>query len=300
MNVLVVGHRGYVGSPLMVALRHRGHHVTGLDAQLYSEDFDPKALIRSNDPEVLDHVMAADAVVWLAAFAHDPLGRIPCDALYQNNCRTPLSYAQRINAEGGRVRFIVPSSLSIYANSPYSKSKWYLEQGLSSLHNFYKFVSICRFGTIGGYYESESFRAHLLLNSMVLGGLLDRRIIVRGPALHRPMLSLSRAVEVLCQAVELGEVEQGQTQTFFDYCLTLEDCAQFVRNSIGPSDPYIEIVHEAAVDGRDYGQRHSFDGTEAVDIRELIEALAHTDLVAVDAAAKKRLQTYYSNIKRLA
>jgi nucleoside-diphosphate-sugar epimerase len=299
MKVLLVGHRGYIGTPLFKALELRGHQVVGVDANLYSPDFDPQKLVRAHDPLMTDLVMSSDAVIWLAAYAHDPLGRIPSHELYRNNFQVPLSYAQLINAAGGKVRFIVPSSLSIFADSPYSRSKWYLEQGLSNLHNFYKFVTIVRFGTVGGFYNTESFRAHLLLNSMVLGGLIDRRIVVRGPALRRPMLSLPQAVDTLADSLELGAIQQGQIGTFFDYCLSLEDCAQLVKRELKEHDIEAQVTHEAAVDSRDYGQDVVFGCSAAADVDNLVSALVETDLPAVDSSSKARLSQYYQNIQKI-
>ena len=37
MRVLVTGHRGYIGSPLVERLKAAGHEVVGVDTELYED-----------------------------------------------------------------------------------------------------------------------------------------------------------------------------------------------------------------------------------------------------------------------
>ena len=81
MRVLVTGHRGYIGSPLVSRLIAAGHEVVGVDTELYEdctfggnkESGIPTINrdIRELSPSDLEGI---DAIAHLAGICNDPLG----------------------------------------------------------------------------------------------------------------------------------------------------------------------------------------------------------------------------------
>src|ERR1700733_15999051 len=66
MRVLVTGHRGHVGVPVMEFLRSRGHEVAGFDRADGADIMDLAAVSRA--------AQGCDAVVHMAALPHDTAG----------------------------------------------------------------------------------------------------------------------------------------------------------------------------------------------------------------------------------
>src|ERR1051326_8385895 len=119
MQVLLTGHKGYIGAVAGPMLRAAGHEVIGLDTDLFGAcDFGGPV---TDFPEIrkdLRDVAAADlngcdAVVHLAALSNDPLGDLNPELTYDINHRASTRLATLAKAAGVK-RFVFSSSCSTY------------------------------------------------------------------------------------------------------------------------------------------------------------------------------------------
>jgi len=120
MRVLVTGHRGYIGSPLVERLKAAGHEVVGVDTELYEDcTFGVNKNsgvptinrdIRELSPSDLEGV---DAVAHLAGICNDPLGDLLPETTYDINHAATVRLAKLAKASGVS-RFVFSSSCSVY------------------------------------------------------------------------------------------------------------------------------------------------------------------------------------------
>ena len=115
MRILVTGGTGYLGSATVAALRSRGHEVvtigrhSGVDTAVC--DLTDGVAVRN----ALREVGACDAVVHLAARAHDFRGLTLDDLLLANTTTTRhLIEALRGEDRTAEVRFVHASSVAVY------------------------------------------------------------------------------------------------------------------------------------------------------------------------------------------
>jgi nucleoside-diphosphate-sugar epimerase len=98
MNVLVTGHRGYIGSVMVPMLLEAGHTVTGFDADLYERcSFELGGQIaavpslRKDTRDVMPSDLEGfDAIIHLAALSNDPLSDLNPDITYDINHRASV------------------------------------------------------------------------------------------------------------------------------------------------------------------------------------------------------------------
>jgi nucleoside-diphosphate-sugar epimerase len=121
MRVLVTGHLGYIGTVMVPMLIKAGHHVVGLDSDLYQSctfaaggEITEVPHIRKDlrDADVRD-LEGFDAVIHLAALSNDPLGNLNPDTTYSINHRGSVHLARVAKAAKVR-RFLLASSCSNY------------------------------------------------------------------------------------------------------------------------------------------------------------------------------------------
>ena len=142
MKILVTGGSGYLGSAAVVALKSRGHEVvtigrhSGVDTAVC--DLTDAVAVSS----AVRAVGSCDAVVHLAARAHDFRGLTLDDFLLANTATTRnLVDALRLEGQTATVRFVHASSVAVYElldparrltaeQSPYAASKLLAEQVL--------------------------------------------------------------------------------------------------------------------------------------------------------------------------
>lgn len=302
MRVAVVGSGGYVGVPLCHALESRGDKVLRIDARVYGQPLHPDTIVANHGWTIAEAILrrGADAIVWLAAYAHDPAGRIPADEVRRNN--TDLIYD---TLEITTIPVIVTSSLSVFAGNrggAYPKSKRMLEENLSWRKDFPDRVSILRFGTLFGMspdaeYRVPTFRSHLLLNNMVYEGLTTGRINYR-VYLSRPVLPLSLAVEAI-----IGRLDGGPRGDITNHYLTsgtLEQYAVAVREAFRAHCCFATLMGHIGydvADDRDYG----WGPFDEIALRGWLHPLIHWTLSnrrLVAAEREKFPQNLYDYIER--
>jgi len=101
MNVLLTGHKGYIGSVMTPLLLDAGHTVHGLDADLFegcSFDEDGMTTIPETRKDLRDvqqsDVEGFDVVIHLANLSNDPLGNLDPDLTYAINHRATVRLAE--------------------------------------------------------------------------------------------------------------------------------------------------------------------------------------------------------------
>ena len=121
-NFVVTGHLGYIGTHAVDLLVNAGHHVRGIDLNLYDGcDFDklPRAhedLIMDIQDVTPEEFAGADAVIHFAALSNDPLGELDRDWTYRVNYEGTVRVAEAAK-QAGVQRFVFASSCSLYGAS---------------------------------------------------------------------------------------------------------------------------------------------------------------------------------------
>jgi nucleoside-diphosphate-sugar epimerase len=205
VRILVTGGSGYLGSAVVPALRACGHEVVtigrhpGIDAivcDLTDSDAVHKAVRAVGD---------CDAVVHLAARAHDFRG-LSLDDLLLANTATTRNLIAGLRAEGrtAAVRFVHASSVAVYElldvasglspeQAPYAASKLQAEQLLQS--EPFQSLFVLRFAPIYDRTRLQDVAKRVFLP----GTSVKLRLFP--PPMHS-LCSLERAVEATIAAVE--------------------------------------------------------------------------------------------------
>src|SRR3546814_10461706 len=120
VRILVTGHHGYIGSILTKILRSAGHHVVGVDTNLYERcafgAFDTTRIpaIRKDIRDLLPQdIEYFDAIAHLAGICNDPLGDLLPETTMDINCEATCRLA-RLAKTVGVERFVFSSSCSVY------------------------------------------------------------------------------------------------------------------------------------------------------------------------------------------
>jgi nucleoside-diphosphate-sugar epimerase len=184
-RILVTGHLGYIGPHLVDLLLRKGHHVTGVDLDLFSEStIYPCPMPQEN--RVMDifdltpaDLRGFDAVMHLAAISNDAMGLLNADLTWKVNYEGTLHVAECAK-KAGVPRFLQSSSCSVYGKtddkpvdengvaapvSTYAETKVRVEQGLSELADSGFSPVYLRNAT--AYGSSPRLRLDLVLNNLL-------------------------------------------------------------------------------------------------------------------------------------
>lgn len=199
MNVLITGHRGYIGTVLSNILTKEGHRVFGLDTHYFSgccfNDKDVRVFGLTKDIREVDltHLLAIDSIIHLAALSNDVMGDINPDLTNEINTEATIRLAILARGAGVR-RFLYMSSCSVYGaednnnglveTSPlnpitqYAKSKIESEKRLMDLAS--DEFSVTSFRSATAYGVSPYLRTDLVINRMMATAYADNRINIMG------------------------------------------------------------------------------------------------------------------------
>lgn len=312
MDILLVGHRGYIGPVAATHLSRAlpGARVHGIDANWFAgaeaETFPDAVFASQRRADVRDLTEAdfagMDAVVALAAVSNDPIGKEFEDATADINSKAVLKAAKAARAAGVK-RFVFASSCSMYGAgsdslrketdtlnplTAYAKSKVATEDGLRGLATDGFMITSLRFATACG--ASPMLRLDLVLNDFVATALRTGRIEVLSDGTPwRPLIhvdDMSRAIEwaVTRGGDRMVEVNVGSQAWTWQVGQLAREVAELLGGVA------VEINTNAAPDKRSYRVDFSRFAALAPDhqprkdfataVRELAEEVRRIDLGA--------------------
>ena len=212
-KILIVGQQGYLGSRLNEYLLERGYQCTGIDTGFFKEGIlkklGPETTI-AKDARLLNEedIKGFEVVILLAGISNDPFGHMTSEQIYDPTRDYALNIAKICKNLG--VKFIYPSSCSVYGaatiddlldedsptnpQTPYSKNKIQVEEGLSKIaDNSFSPIAL-RFGTVYGM--SPRIRFDVVINMLCGLALSSKKITLNsnGQA-WRPHLHIDDACE---------------------------------------------------------------------------------------------------------
>lgn len=277
MNVLVTGHRGYIGAHLVDVLKRAGHTVTGCDLGLFAGcEWGPAT---APDREWLRDVRwlgerdlaGFDAVCHLAAISNDPMGDVDVRVTLEVNRDASIRLAG-IAKRAGVPRFLFAGSCSVYGKgetldldesaelhplSAYAQSKIEAERAIRPLADAGFCPVFLRNST--AYGDSPMLRIDLVVNNLLGCALAKGEIrIMSDGSPWRPLVhcrDIARAFAALLDApadavrgvaVNIG----GNTENY-----QVRDVAAHVQRLVPAAA--ISFTGEVGADPRDY--RVNFD-----------------------------------------
>jgi nucleoside-diphosphate-sugar epimerase len=258
VKILIVGGAGYVGGFLVDALNESENELRVIDNLTYEEIYLKKVDFRNiditNESKLAEQLKWADTVIWLAALVGDPACALDPGAAFEINVESLKTLARNFH---GRVIF--PSTCSVYGAqdgvlsedsdtaplSVYAETKLQAERIIKE--NFDSYL-ILRLGTLFGISDRHSrIRLDLVLNSLTLRALLDKKMRVFGGNQFRPLLHV-RDVGLL-MAEQVDKSESG-TFNLHTENITIIELAKRIQNLVG--EAVIETTDVSYQDARNY------------------------------------------------
>lgn len=272
MKVLVTGHQGYLGTVMVPVLQAAGHHVTGLDAGLFSQCVlgpapqDPPGLRVDLRDACVDHLTGFDAVVHLAALSNDPLGALAPTITYDVNHHASVRLAQ-LAKEAGVRRFLYASTCSVYGAAgdapvtedaplrpltPYAESKVRVEDDLAAIADESFSPVFLRNATAFGF--SPRLRADIVVNNLVGHAMLHGvvRVLSDGTP-WRPLVHVRDIAGAFLSALE-APVETIHCAAFNVGTESNNVTVAQIAAAVVEVVPYshVEITGESGADPRSY------------------------------------------------
>ena len=222
MNVLLTGHKGYIGSVMTPLLLDAGHTVHGLDADLFegcSFDEDGMTTIPETRKDLRDvqqsDVEGFDVVIHLANLSNDPLGNLDPDLTYAINHRATVRLAE-LARDAGVGRFVFSSSCSLYGAAgqdrvteeadfnpvtPYGTAKVLAERDIRSLASESFSPIFMRNGTVYGI--SPRLRFDLVVNNLTAWAVATGQIRMKSDGSPwRPLVHVEDVCTAFLTALE--------------------------------------------------------------------------------------------------
>lgn len=272
MDVLLTGHRGYIGCVLAPMLRAAGHRVTGLDSDLFGAcDFGGGEIpapdivkdVRDVTPSDLE---GFDAVIHLAGLSNDPLGDLDPELTDEVNTRATLKLAALAKAAGVE-RFLFSSSCSNYGAAgedwldetsplnpvtPYAVSKVRCEEGLDLLADDSFTPVYLRSAT--AYGMSPRIRFDLVANNLTAWAIATGHIRLKSDgSAWRPLVHAEDMAQAFVSALEAPR-DLVHREAFNvgrnEDCMQIRDLANIVHEAIPEAE--VTFSDERIVDTRTY------------------------------------------------
>lgn len=222
MNVLLTGHKGYIGSVMTPLLLDAGHTVHGLDADLFegcSFDEDGMTTIPETRKDLRDvqqsDVEGFDVVIHLANLSNDPLGNLDPDLTYAINHRATVRLAE-LARDAGVGRFVFSSSCSLYGAAgqdrvteeadfnpvtPYGTAKVLAERDIRPLASESFSPIFMRNGTVYGI--SPRLRFDLVVNNLTAWAVATGQIRMKSDGSPwRPLVHVEDVCTAFLTALE--------------------------------------------------------------------------------------------------
>ena len=273
MRVLVTGHRGYIGSPLVERLKTAGHEVVGVDTELYEDctfGRNKESGVRTINRDIRElspaDLEGIDAIAHLAGVCNDPLGDLLPETTYEINHAATVRLA-RIAKAGGVRRFVFSSSCSVYGAAgrewidersepnpitPYGLSKWNAEVDLRRLADATFSPVFLRSATAYGF--SPRIRFDLVLNNLTAHAFTSGKVLLKSDGMSwRPIVHIEDIGRAFLAALE-APVETVHNE-IFNVGITTEnyrirEIAEIVKETVPGSR--VEFATDAGPDKRTY------------------------------------------------
>ena len=276
-TILVVGGAGYIGSVLSAILVDDGYNVIVLDPLLYGgrsvaslvgrPGFELRVADTREEPIVEQLLSRVGAVIHCGEIVGDPACDLDPAVTISVNYTASVRLAE-LAARAGVVRFIYPSSCSVYGASDrivdeggplnpvslYGRVKRATEEAILGLGDGGFHPTVFRLATVYGL--SPRPRFDLVVNTLAGRASVDHRIVVQGGGQWRPFVHVSDVAHILARSLRAPlELVSGETFNLGSNAQnhTIAEIAEIVRERI----PDVEVDVTDGQDRRNY--RVAFD-----------------------------------------